>query len=630
MPIKAINDPLGGQGDVLDARWAPAAAITSGGLVLASTSAYLPLPLQVATALMSVSFGVWLLLRRSRPEVSAELQAINSADSSSSSRDWAAVSGMTAIAPSKEQAPTTSVSRTVSAPEAMPRPPPPLSDGLWDRQLHIKQVPRSSRTVAAFRNIALPSFVPTHTYATGVVGAGPAGLSLAWQLAKQGVSVVVVDNALEASWPNNYGVWAEEWHAMGLPAETISHTWPITRIQYTSDEGCVLPRPYGRVDREVTKAFLLRECVALGVHFCSTHVSRIEGDDWDAASKIHAMSGGDPVLCQMPIVAAGHYSPLLKYQPPSRDLSKLLGSEGEWMTRDWRQLLAPDSLNGNAEKPATGGTSPRGSPWGWYYGGGGAPAYQVAYGEEIVTEEPHGFPVNEMLLMDWTDDHLDDKNKPPTFLYAMPTDEYRIFVEDTSLVSRPTLQMEDLQERLQQRLAQKGIRVKEVVEVERSVIPLGGPLPVLGLRTIAYGASNNLVHPATGYMVNRAIAEAPAIAQIVADSLRKGDSVEVATTVAWDSLWPHDRLRTRDFHVFAMEMLADMNTDLIREFFRTFFKDMKDTSWSEYLAWSMNREEMMSFALGVFFRASSAMKMRLVSETFKKQGFSVIASLLGM
>ena len=49
-----------------------------------------------------------------------------------------------------------------------------------------------------------------------------------------------------------------------------------------------------------------------------------------------------------------------------------------------------------------------GSPWGWHYGAGGSPAYQVAYGEEIETEGPHGFPVNEMLLMDWTDDHLGD------------------------------------------------------------------------------------------------------------------------------------------------------------------------------------------------------------------------------
>ena len=38
--------------------------------------------------------------------------------------------------------------------------------------------------------------------------------------------------------------------------------------------------------------------------------------------------------------------------------------------------------------------------------------------------------------------------------------------------------------------------------------------------------------------------------------------------------------------------------------------------------------EMMSFAMGVYFRASPRMKLRLMTETFKKEGFSVIRSLL--
>ena len=37
-----------------------------------------------------------------------------------------------------------------------------------------------------------------------------------------------------------------------------------------------------------------------------------------------------------------------------------------------------------------------------------------------------------------------------------------------------------------------------------------------------------------------------------------------ATAAAWNVLWPSGKLRTRDFHVFAMEMLADMDTELIR------------------------------------------------------------------
>ena len=56
--------------------------------------------------------------------------------------------------------------------------------------------------------------------------------------------------------------------------------------------------------------------------------------------------------------------------------------------------------------------------------------------------EKHPFPLDQMLFMDWRDGHLDDKLKAqndtlPTFLYAMPFAEDRIFLEETSLVALP-------------------------------------------------------------------------------------------------------------------------------------------------------------------------------------------------
>ena len=120
--------------------------------------------------------------------------------------------------------------------------------------LHLfVQVPASPGVAGHYRTVALPAYNPQHTYAACVVGGGPAGLALAWQMAKAGLSVVVVDNAMANDWPNNYGVWAEEWHSMGLPEDTLAQTWEKTRIQYTTEEGDVLNRPYGRVDREVCR-----------------------------------------------------------------------------------------------------------------------------------------------------------------------------------------------------------------------------------------------------------------------------------------------------------------------------------------------------------------------------------------
>jgi lycopene beta-cyclase len=72
-----------------------------------------------------------------------------------------------------------------------------------------------------------------------------------------------------------------------------------------------------------------------------------------------------------------------------------------------------------------------------------------------------------MLFMDWRDKHLwqyqklKDKNKKlPTFLYAMPFNKTRIFVEETSLVARPGLSFDDLKERLYARLQHLGITVR--------------------------------------------------------------------------------------------------------------------------------------------------------------------------
>ena len=156
---------------------------------------------------------------------------------------------------------------------------PENNDGLWSRQLSSRQVPPSSWQAASYLDIDLPGYVPTHTYAAGIVGAGPAGLALAWQMAKEGISVVVVDNQLDGYWPNNYGVWSQEWEACGLPADTIGMIWPKTRIQYTEDEGVVLERPYGRIDREVcfganAKCQFTHACVYVRLLFpCQDHVT---------------------------------------------------------------------------------------------------------------------------------------------------------------------------------------------------------------------------------------------------------------------------------------------------------------------------------------------------------------------
>ena len=50
--------------------------------------------------------------------------------------------------------------------------------------------------------------------------------------------------------------------------------------------------------------------------------------------------------------------------------------------------------------------------------------------------------------------------KLPTFLYAMPFSDTRLFLEETSLVARPAVPFEELKRRLDARLAHYGIKIK--------------------------------------------------------------------------------------------------------------------------------------------------------------------------
>lgn len=62
-----------------------------------------------------------------------------------------------------------------------------------------------------------------------IAGAGPAGIATAAELGQQGLSVVVVDPAPLQHWPNNYGVWCDEFVAMDLD-DCFEHVWPSANV----------------------------------------------------------------------------------------------------------------------------------------------------------------------------------------------------------------------------------------------------------------------------------------------------------------------------------------------------------------------------------------------------------------
>lgn len=76
-----------------------------------------------------------------------------------------------------------------------------------------------------------------------IAGAGPAGIATAARIASQGLSVVIVDPAPLQHWPNNYGVWCDEFEAMGLD-DCFERVWTKANVFVReSDERYVLQQP---------------------------------------------------------------------------------------------------------------------------------------------------------------------------------------------------------------------------------------------------------------------------------------------------------------------------------------------------------------------------------------------------
>jgi Lycopene cyclase protein len=66
------------------------------------------------------------------------------------------------------------------------------------------------------------------------------------------------------------------------------------------------------------------------------------------------------------------------------------------------------------------------------------------------------------------------ENEVPSFLYAMPLEANRVFLEETCLVAKPALPFATLKRRLERRLMAMGIKVMSTLYVEESLFSLCG------------------------------------------------------------------------------------------------------------------------------------------------------------
>jgi len=389
-----------------------------------------------------------------------------------------------------------------------------------------------------------------------VVGAGPAGLSIAAALAQRGLSVSVVAPDPEAAWPASYGCWADELGPLGVDG-AVTGRWERALL-CTDGEGVrSLGRTYVRLDTGVLQSLFLGRCEGAGVTLESGTVEAIAEYD----------NGLQPLIVD---------------------------------GRVWRSRLVVDASGTRGLRPVTD------------------PAVQVAWGE-LVRVDSHPWAPGEMVLMDWrrlrcsgAQDPIGDLEGAPTFLYALPLDAEHVFVEETSLAARPGLSLAECRARLAVRRRQLGLVVREVLEVERCAIDMGGVAltrPKGGV--VSFGAAGGLVHPATGYSLIASLRRAPLLADTLAEALDLTNGAGAAQA-AFEVMWPSEARRCRTLHAHGLEVLLGLPLHRIQPFYDAFFSVKGTADWRGYMGDNLSPAELSVLMWRVFSAVDWPMRRTLM------------------
>lgn len=129
----------------------------------------------------------------------------------------------------------------------------------------------------------------------------------------------------------------------------------------------------------------------------------------------------------------------------------------------------------------------------------------------------------------------------------------RVFWEETSLIGAGfrRLSFEECKKRAMQRLKFHGIEIYDIEEEEYCYIPMGGELPAADQRIIAFGGAAKMVHPSTGYQVNRMMAAASDLAETISSNLKTNKKPDQIAARAYESMWNYSNRLQRDFQVVS-------------------------------------------------------------------------------
>jgi lycopene beta-cyclase len=388
-----------------------------------------------------------------------------------------------------------------------------------------------------------------------VVGSGPAGLAIAAALCDEGLNVAGLAPVPPPSeWPNTYGIWCDELEPLHL-THLLSHRWQNS-VAYMAHQKIALGRDYGLFDNVKLQTHFLERCDRGKMTWYQGTTAAVE--HFADRSSV-TTTEGTALSARIVIDASGHTPALV--QRPTRDRI----------------------------------------------------AYQAAYGIVGQFSAPPIDP-QQFVLMDYRADHLSaaERQAPPTFLYAMDLGNDVFFVEETSLAHSPAVTFEVLQQRLEKRLAFRGVQVKEVQHVEYCLFPMNLPLPSLDQAVMGFGGAASMVHPASGYMVGALLRRAPGVAKAIARTVDNlSHSPASIATAAWQTLWSSDERRKRALYMFGLENLMRFDEPTLQAFFASFFQ-LPRSQWSAFLANTLATPEMVQAMLYLFGRTTNDVRWNLM------------------
>jgi lycopene cyclase-like protein len=399
-----------------------------------------------------------------------------------------------------------------------------------------------------------------------VIGAGPAGLAIAAALGAEGLKVVVLSpEDCRDPWANTYGIWGDEVDALGL-GHLLEHRWSYTCSYFGSGSSDPADpansptrhgRDYGLFDKTRLQQFWLERCEAAGVQWLRGQALKLSHGS--GRSQV-ATAAGEVLEARLVVDASGHKAVFV--QRPDR----------------------------------------------------GPVAGQAAYGVVGRFTAPPVEP-GQFVLMDYRCDHLspEERSEPPTFLYAMDLGQGRFFVEETSLALAPPVPYATLKQRLERRLAHRGVAIEQVEHEEFCLFPMNLPLPDLDQPVLAFGGAAAMVHPASGYLVGALLRRAPVLAAAVAARLRAepaADSLQLAQA-GWQALWPPELRRKHALYQFGLEKLMRFSEPQLRGHFASFFS-LPRAQWYGFLTNTLSLGELLAAMLALFATAPWSVRWGLM------------------